>query len=136
MSDTPRVLFCDDESLAHYNDLVDCASQLKTHFERELAAAQATIAALRTDAEQMERRYIWSVNALIASDYGDNDSESLTGRRQVGWRVYGWRTRNGELIIYGTSIREAIDQYLAEHPEITESIDAAIAAKLLKEPTK
>jgi hypothetical protein len=77
--------------------------------------------------KEVERRYIWAANELLACDHGDNDSESIPGKSAVGWQVYGWRTSYGMRKIFGSSISEAIDQYLAEHIEILEAVDAAIA---------
>lgn len=55
--------------------------------------------------EQIQRRYTWAANELLACDYGDNDHPS----KAVGWRVYGWRHRSGARRIYGDSIDMAID---------------------------
>jgi hypothetical protein len=65
---------------------------------------------------ELERRYQWAANELLACDYGDNPTQG----KEVGWIVFGWRRKkiNGlphaeEPRIYGASIDIAIDREIA-----------------------
>jgi hypothetical protein len=63
------------------------------------------LADLRIKMAEATARYQWCANELLACDYGDNE----TNGKVCGWRVYGWRSRNGDRRIYGESIDAAID---------------------------
>jgi hypothetical protein len=60
----------------------------------------------RISAEQNRLRLLWLANAVLACDYGDND----TG--QIGWRIRA-DVRNGEPLMFGPSINAAIDNAIA-----------------------
>ena len=88
-------------------------------YARDLAERRRTINSqteellqLRSKLEQLQKRYTWAANELLACDYGDNDHPSRT----VGWRVYGWRDRSGNRRIYGDSIDMAIDIEMRNEP--------------------
>ena len=72
----------------------------------DVEALQKKCAELEKALSLEHRRYQWCANELLACDYGDNP------KGIVGYRVYGWRDRTGERIIYGSSINEAVDAEL------------------------
>jgi len=60
----------------------------------------------RISAEQNRLRLLWLANAVLACDYGDNDSG------QIGWRIRA-DVRDGEPLMFGPSINAAIDNAIA-----------------------
>lgn len=67
----------------------------------EMVQMRAKLAALEADAQ----RYRWLADKVIASDYGDNDSQP----HQKGYLI---RHCKGPAVIYGDSLDAAIDALL------------------------
>jgi hypothetical protein len=97
----------DLDALEH--DLTISCCSLANHAAREL------IRRLR-EADKDAERYRWVANRVLASDYGDNE----TNGEQIGWRIcHDLLAKNGRqpAFMFGDSINAAIDSAMSKESD-------------------
>jgi hypothetical protein len=110
-----------EEQIKEHSLVITRASAgMGRHLAKFFAQAAEHIEALERRIAELERRYQWAANELLACDYGDNPTKG----EQVGWIVYGWRHKDlGSMShadkprIFGASIDKAIDAAIAAGKE-------------------